>query len=256
MVFSRTTSIHKGIASALFGRIPRKGIQMYNVRLSFAIASMLVTLVLVGFANGQDRSTTATSPAQSGASAPGSADRMAGMGETQTFTGVLLDANCGELRNMNSTTGMTGTAVTPGTAGVGTIQDSSGIARPGAPGPGGAAEDPIAGTGPAKAGQTDAAKAVDETVAGGRATAAAGARDTGMSRADTLAQFRNCFATSNTSSYALYSEGRIIHLDPESSSQVRQHLQGENQSADRAHVQVQGQLQLKVHSVQPMRTAN
>jgi hypothetical protein len=79
------------------------------------------------------------------------------------------------------------------------------------------------------------------------------------------AELRNCAATANTTDYALFSNGRILHLDIESGSKVREQLKSENQSADRTRsgtaaepqeVMVHGQLQLKVTSVQPVRQSD
>jgi hypothetical protein len=223
---------------------------MNKLTISFAIAAFALSPVLAGYANAQEGAASAAGP-----------------GQTQTFTGVLLDANCSGVKNMAAS--RMGTAGSAETAGG--IQDSSGVARAGAPGPGGAVANPEAGVGPATAGQQDRArdekgagrpgderrsgKPSDETATG--ASASAGDRFKGMMLP---AELRACVANSNTTAYALYSNGRIIHLEAESTGKVRGLLKSESQSADRTRggaaaepveVQVHGQLQLKVTSVQP-----
>lgn len=225
---------------------------MNKITIGAAIAAIALSPALTGYASAQERAADA-----------------AGHEQTQTFTGALLDANCSAVKNMAG--GMRGVAGTAETAGG--IQDSSGVARAGAPGPGGAVANPEAGVGPATTGQAGRArdekgagrpgherrsgKPTDETATG--ASASAGDRFKGMTLP---AELRKCAATPNTTAYALYSNGRIIHIDPESSSKIREQLKSENQSADRTRsgtaaepveVQVQGQLQLKVTSVQPVR---
>jgi hypothetical protein len=217
--------------------------------LSLAIATMAIMPGLIICANGQEGDT---------AGAPAQTDKP-GMGPDQTFTGVLVDANCSAIKTMSATTRQ-GAAGTAGAVAV--IQDSSGLARAGAPGPGGAAENPIPGTGPAagrRAGTdrtgagTDAGRQGDETAASARVGAAA----------STLPpELRNCAANSNTNEYALYSDGRIIQLHSESKSRIRQQLQDQSQNADRARtgasvepmlVRVHGRLQLHITSIEPIR---
>ncbi len=163
---------------------------------------LLLTLGLIASAQSREASTR----------------KAAGGSGAQTFTGILLDAGCSEIRGKSSADRTAASKPAP--------RDATGGDQTGVTGSGGAAGNP-------NAGRTKAADKVPAatTAASGpdRASAQTGTTGSGTGAAGNAAvlphQYRDCSVQPATTAFALYTDGRVLQLDDRSNSMVRKQLQ-------------------------------
>jgi hypothetical protein len=227
----------------------------------------------------QDQATQAPAAPQSGARRSADASEQDRTAKTETFAGVLLDANCATLA---------GSGKAPGRATV-SEGDGTGGAANGVTGSGGSAGNPNAAK-PQTSGEAarkatastpetrsresasqsgpDRASATTGTTGAGSgpaeanpAAAAAADRKSGQPSSHAMAgEYQGCSPTRSTTAFSVYASGRHLKLDPASNRMVRRQFFGDGEgSADRSrmespvlHVEVTGTMhngELRVASV-------